>query len=288
MDREDFNKQVQAELAKLNPESAPVEAPETVSEAPVEAPVSEEGSSDPYLDEAIKMGFNPNYNGPNKKTAEQFVRDGSFFRKIDALKKQLDEQTEAMKLLVEHNKKKETDAYQRGIQEAIQRRREAVELGDVEAFNKAEAELNNLQQQKQAVPQVPVQSTVPNTAEVSQELKDFMESEKSWFNKNTKENEKMVIEADGLFTLESQYNPHLSQKEVLEIVKQKIRALHPEKFENQMKERPATVGRSTASATKQPASIQLTDRQRKVFEMARAIDPSLKIEDYAKQITKGV
>lgn len=277
MNRDELKAQVDAEMLKLNPEATP----ETTEVVPETLEVSAE-ATDPVLEEAIKMGYNPNYEGPNKKTPEQFVRDGSFFRKIDTLKKQLDEQTQAMKLIVEHNKKKEEEAYNRGVQEAMMKRREAVELGDVEKFNEAEAQLRELQTKQQPLLQTPAPAPV---TEVSPELKQFVEDNKAWFNQNTPENQKMVIEADGIYEIEKRFNPHLTDRELLEIVTTKIKALHPERFENPNKAKPAAViGSSSLSSGKVPASVQLSERQRKIFEMAKAIDPSLKIEEYAKAL----
>lgn len=277
-DRDELKQQIDAELAKLTPVKDVQESPEVPSD-PV---VSEHKDTvDPYLDEAVKMGFNPEYQGPNKKTAEQFVKDGSFFRKIDDLKKQVAEQTQAMKLIVENNKRKEAEAYKKGLDEAMSRRREAVELGDVNKFNAAEREIQELQK--------PVVEVVPEVQKpaVSQDMLDFVEKNKSWFNNTSSENERMVLEADGLFTLESKYNPKLSEKEILNIVLDKVKALHPDKFENPNKERPPVVGTSTlGSGSKSSADTVLNDRQKKIFAMAKAIDPSLKIEDYAKTLTR--
>jgi hypothetical protein len=275
-DREELKQQIDTELKKLEPEKDLTESPEVHSET---MDSEQKDQVDPFLDEAIKMGFNPNYQGPNKKTAEQFVRDGSFFRKIDDLKKRIDDQTKAMELLVEHNKKKELDAYKKGIEDAMARRREAVELGDVDKFNAAERDIQELQRSK-VEPTPSVETQKPT---VSQDMLDFVEKNKSWFNNSTKENERMVMEADGLFTLESKYNPHLSEKEILDIVLTKVKALHPDKFENPNKEKPKAVATSSVSGgSKDPLDSQLTERQKRVFAMAKAIDPSLKIEDYIK------
>src|SRR3990167_8748015 len=50
-----------------------------------------ESNTDSVLEEAIKQGYNPHYEGLDKKTPEQFIRDGSFFKKIEAQKKDIQE-----------------------------------------------------------------------------------------------------------------------------------------------------------------------------------------------------
>lgn len=280
--REDLKQEVEAELSKLTPEEG---KSEEVNEVLV---TNETQDQDPYLEEALKSGYNPNYQGANKKTPEQFVKDGSFFRKIDELKKQLDQQSEAMKLIVEHNKQKEIDAYKKGIDEALARRRAAVEVGDVEEFNKADAELQDLNKKAPSTGTIAPNAPVQQHPEVTKELTDFIEQNKSWFNNQTPENERMVVEADGLYELEKKYNPHLSQKEILEVVLNKVKALHPDRFENPNKERaPKVSGNTGVAKSGSKTDYKLTPRQQKIFEMAKDIDPSLKIEDYVKNLSTG-
>jgi len=266
---EELNSQIEAEKAKL--------------EIPTES-VAEEAA--PVVDEveqkAIEMGWKPDFKGPNAVSAKEFVERGSFFRKIDAQNKKIDELLGVVKGLSEHNSKVATASYQKGIEDAMARRREAVEIGDVQAFNKAELDIKQLEAVK------PVGNPPANQGQnvVTQEMLDWVEENKGWFNNSSKENERMVKEADGLFYLEAQDNPHKSQKEILAVVKSKIEALHPEKFENPNKSKPIAVTRAGTSgtATKHAVEGRLTADQKTFFKQAVQAGVKMSIEEYAKQL----
>lgn len=273
---EDLNKQIAEEMAKIQTEEP--EAPETSSE--------ESSESQPQYSEieqkAIEMGWKPDHKGPSYVSAKEFVERGSFFRKIDAQNKKIDELLGVVKGLSDHNAKIAAASYQKGVEDALAKRREAVELGDVQAFNQAEAELKKLETVK-PVGNPPAQA---NNNVVTQDMLDWVKENESWFNNNSKENERMVKEADGLYYLESQDNPHKSQKEILEVVKTKIMALHPDKFENPNKSKPIAVtkGSSASTSSKSGLASRLTETQKTFYKQAKNAGLQMSIEEYAKQL----
>ena len=275
---EELQKQIEAAKAQINNLKEEVAAEEPVSN--VETASAEE-SKDPYLDEAIKMGYNPNYDGPNKKSPEQFVKDGSFFRKIEGLNKKIEQMSTVIQDLDTHNKKVAQAAYEKGVQDALARRNQAVQEGDVDAFNKAELDLQNLKKQQPVVAEAPVQQQ-PKAPEVTEEMKSWAKENESWFNA---QNPRLVREADGLFVLEKEENPNLSDKEILQRVKDAIVRLHPEKFENPNKERPAPVSRSSVTSNKSSnLEGRLTDRQLQFLKTAQRLGAKITVEDYVKQL----
>ena len=271
---DELSKQIADEMAKLQKEEVPEEVVEEQSDP-------ETNEINEIEEKAKEMGWNPDHKGPNKVSAKEFVERGSFFRKIDAQNKKIDELLGVVKGLSEHNSKVAEVSYKKGLEDAQNRRREAVETGDVLAFNKAESDIKALEAVK-PVGNPPQQA---NQNVVTPEMMDWVKENEAWFNNKSKENERMVKEADGLFYLEAQDNPHKSQKEILEIVKQKIMVLHPDKFENPNKAKAVTVSKgSSTSVGKVGLSGRLTDTQKQFFKQAQRAGLKMSIEDYAKQL----
>jgi hypothetical protein len=274
---EDLQKQIEEAKASLPKEEIKTEESKTDE---TEAIVSQE-TQDPYLDEALKSGYDPNYKGPNKKTPEQFVKDGSFFKKIDAQNKKIEELLGVVKNLDEHNRKIAESSYNKGVRDALEKRKAAVESGDVLEFNKAEEELQNLQKIKPTAPAANPQGNV-----VTQDMLDFVEENKSWFNHNSSENKDLVTECDWLFSKELTKHPDKSHKEILQTVKQQLTLLHPEKFSNPNKEKAPVVSKSSmsSSSSKSGLAARLTERQVKFYNTAKSSGVSLTLEEYAKQL----
>lgn len=280
MSREELQAQIEEAKARLNvKDEAPVEEHKE-EQVDVNTDVKNEASEDPYLEEAIKMGYNPNYEGANKKTPEQFVKDGSFFRKIDSLNKRIEQMSTVIQDLDSHNKKVAQAAYEKGLKEALARRAQAVRESDLDAFNEAELELKNLREQQVPKVEQPVnQSSPPNPSE---DMKVWAKENENWFNS---QNPRLVREADGLYVLEKEENPNLSDREILQRVKDAIVRLHPERFENPNKERAPSVGKSSITSSKASSyESKLTDRQLNLLKQAQRAGSKITAEDYAKQL----
>lgn len=272
---DEFKKQVDEakERLEIKDETASSEEVVDTSEAVV----------DEVEQEAVKMGWDPNHKGPNFVSAKEFVERGSFFRKIDTLNKKIEAQSNVLKQLETHYKNVEEAAYKKGVHDATLKRNQAVLDGDVNAFNAAEAELNELK----AKPPVLKNESQSNTGNVvTQDMLDWVEENKSWFNNSTKDNARMVKEADGLFVLESQDNPTLTQKEILKLVKDKITRLHPEHFENPNKEKAISITPSKPKSVsgKSDLSNKLSDTQKKFFSDAQRAGIKLTLDEYIKQL----
>jgi len=291
IDRDELKALIDAELKKdivdeevSSEEAVDEEVSEPVSESEVkDVEVKEEikDEVDPVLAEAISMGYDPNYSGANKKTPEQFVRDGSFFRKIDAQKKELQELKGMMKQQIEHTRKVEKAAAEKALRETQQEKIARVNEGDVEGYKIAE--------QKEAAIREQMQATQPPVPETPDEIKEWAKTNETWFNMNSKENTRMANAADALFRLSEQEASDegvtRTTKEHLKFVDERMKTLFPTKFSNPNKERPAAVGKSTVSSGKKlDLSSKLTDRQRQYVKQAREHGLDLSYEEYANQL----
>lgn len=255
-----------------------VAAPE--STAVIEAP---EAQLTDVEKEAVKQGWNPNHQGPNKKTAEQFLHDGSFFKKIDSQNKKIDDLTQTVKLLLDHNKKLEAVKFEEGYKKALVERNKAVEEGDVQAFNVAEEKLK-----QQVELHRPLAQEVTKEPDISADdqalLKSFQSENKSWFGNSDKESQEMTK----LAIAYDQYNLQngMSYKESLKEVESIIKYKFPHRFSNPNQDKPAAVLKSEPASSGKAVGLagKMTEQQRWMFNQAKVVDPSLDINTYAKQL----
>jgi hypothetical protein len=301
MSVEEFKRQIEEQKAALAEDLKKVEAPveaiseevtqntdsedTEVTEVPSTDIVSETGAK--YTEDelkAIEMGWKPDHKGPNYVSAKEFVERGSFFKQIEARNKKIDSLEAAMKELLNHNKKIEQAAYTKGVQEALKQRTLAVEVGDVQAFNQAEAQLQDLQRQSQQV--APVEQ-VQAQQTISDESKAFIARNTAWFNRNSNENAQMTDLAVSYGDYLQKNNPGMSETEILTNVEATIKAMpqFKHRFENEKKTAPQMVSRSSVTGgSKTSTATKLSPQQRNLFEQAKRIDSSLNIEDYARQL----
>lgn len=269
---------------EINSETSRDEDSSEITSEPVEPSETSNKDEDPYLKEALDMGYNPNYKGSNRKTPEQFVRDGSFFKKIDELKKENKDIKDLLKQQMEHARKVEKAAHEKALESIKQEKLEMINQADVEGYKIAEQKEQALQQQlKEVQPQAPQQ------VEVSPEVAEFTERNKFWLNQETQENKEMVEDAllidQTLAKRAAEKGLTLNTKEHLKLVEERIKQLYPHKFENPKTNKPATVATSTASEnTKSSLVSKLSKQQRDFLKAAQMYDKSFTAEEYAKQL----
>lgn len=245
-------------------------------------------SEDPYLDEAVKAGYDPDYKGPNRKTPEQFVKDGSFFKKIDAQNKKIEELTKVVKQSLSHNEKLEKAAFDKAARELDQARDQAIMEGDLNAVKVIEEQKNIVLEQRMAKNQ-----EEPIPAEITPDLQEFLSRNGSWFNHDTPENSRMVKAADLIDKLIAEElnekGQRLSQKDHLKLVEERLREIpmFSHKFPEDMNKKAALTTRSTVSEgnhNDKGLAGRLTKQQKDFVKQARTYGSKLTEEAYAKQL----
>ena len=106
-----------------------------------------------YEAEAIKDGWNPDFDGPGKKDAQTFVEDGEKISgmlksKIGRLEERIDSLTQTnadFKQYTDRQRKKDSDENKRLIGELEQAKAQAITDGDGVAAVKADREIQDLQ-----------------------------------------------------------------------------------------------------------------------------------------------
>lgn len=220
-------------------------------EQEVEAAV--EGEDDHAGEQSVEarartMGWVPKdeFRGdPAKWTdAESFLRRGETMlpivlernrvmqRRIERLEKENRDRDASTKELLEYSRKSEERAYGRARKELEGRMEVAVGQADTASYTAARAELEQLDKERPAAPQVSAPAAPQPDPTVQQWVAD-----NPWF-KNDRE---MADDADMIFNKLARDQPTMSTSERLAETKRKIMRLHPEKFENQRRVAPAAV-----------------------------------------------
>lgn len=93
---------------------------------------------DSLLAEAVKMGYNPDYEGDNFVSPKEFIRVGKM---IKAKEDKIEGLSSAVNKLLEHNKKVEMLAYERAMKDLGAAKNEAIKEGDVGKVHKLDQEI---------------------------------------------------------------------------------------------------------------------------------------------------
>lgn len=186
-----------------------------------------------YEKEALADGWNPNYDGPGKKDAETFVKDGEKISgmlksKIGRLEERIDSLTETnaeFKKYTDSQIKKEAEKNRRLIAELEKVKAQAITDGDGVAAIQAEKDIQNLQQEK---PQ-------NDDAAAYNRIAEQWASENQWYVNN----KKLAAFANGIADqIAAQgYTGQAYFKELTREVKEAF----PEEFENPNRSKPGSV-----------------------------------------------
>jgi hypothetical protein len=280
--KELLTSQVNEELSKLNkPEEKVIEE--------VTASVEPSDDSDPFLEEAIKSGFDPKYDGPNKKTAEQFVKDGSYYAKIAAQNKKIDELKNLVQQSLNHSTKLEKAAYDKALNDLKRDRDRAVLEADLNKVHALDAEY---QIKSKEIAPINERLAEADQPQITQDLLDFQERNKDWFNNQSDENAEMVEAADFIdkrIALQlRQQGKTISQGEHLKLVEEKIQKLYRHRFVNENQEKPSLTTKSTVGTSGKSSEDKLvgrlTERQLQFVKQARTYGSKLTNAEYARQL----
>lgn len=257
-------------------------------------------SVDPILEQAIKDGYNPNYDGPDKKTPEQFIRDGSFFKKINAQKKDIEDLKSTIQDLVRQHKKMEEMGYQKAIDELKAMRNQAIEEGDVVKVNALD---DHIQQEREKMrnSEVHVEPNREAPPEVHPAAVNFKEKNSNWFfnydvNKSESELTQEERENKEMTEMALIYDEHLGKNKIdperaMHLIEDRVQQYYKHRFENPKRDEPTAVASASRStdgslSTKSLVS-RMTPRQKNQYEMFSSFDKSFgTIEDYAKHLEK--
>lgn len=195
-----------------------------------------EMKEDEILSEAIKQGYNPEYEGTNKKTPKEFLEVSFSHNKMlkernEMLSTQIDELNNKLNRVVQFQTEQKNKAVEKAIKELKAQRREAIKEGDHEKIDEIDEEISK-------------QSVAQNDNNIILE---------AWLSKNPwyKEDEDLAIEADLIADNLSRtgrfQNTQADYEKLLKQVESRIKKLFSEKFKNPKKDNPPEVESGRAS-----------------------------------------
>ncbi len=245
--------------------------------------------------EAISKGWKPeqDFDVPDKEyvSAEVFLGREPIFKKMKAMEHRSNRDNrrlrEQVQDLTDMMKDSRAQGYDQALRDLGDKRKEAVEIGDIDAFNSIDSEYEKVQQaiaKHEATPRVETQQEIDPAA------LEFQDRNKDWFNNNTQENTDMVNQAVTVDQYLSEAKPYLTEIQRLDLVEKELKELYPHRFTNSKKKQPAaveSVQRAGVAESQKAASTRLKytdldDDEKTMCANFMDVDDSLTVEDYLK------
>jgi len=231
-----------------------------------QAPVQEPETQEPTIEErAREQGWRPleEFDGEKAKwvSAETFVAKGELIDKIEVLGKELKNTKKAMSMLQDHHKQVKEAEFTRAVNFLKQQKKQAYEQGDVDKIIEIDEQIASVKETQKK------QSEIVNTQQedsvVHPEFSNWVDNNR-WYNNDNE----LRDAADGIGMSHAKNNPNKSPAQVLDFVAKKIKALYPEKFTNQNRNRSSTVegsGNSAGRRANSGSDIDMSDDEVKVM-----------------------
>lgn len=251
---------------------------------------------------AKELGWNPEYEGDDAKTAREFILNSRDIQKTQRdhakrLQSEIEELRNGFGAFQEHVKatyEAQVEEYKQKITDLKAERSAAMKDGDVDAVDAIERKLENTAKQKPKAP--------PNTPNYSQAEVNTWFSENAWANPNSREfNQEMANVVDSIlspyaiFQGDQIVGYKVSVPRLLEKARKEVKGLYPEKFEKKTDAPPRAPAMEGATNQRQSAAKNKKYSKLNDFpeEMRRTVDQfvnKMKIktfeeiaDDYKKQ-----
>ena len=235
-----------------------------VVETTEKVPVQSEPSESEVV--ALEKGWRPKeeYEGDPKKwvDADEFLRRGELFDKIDVMGRELRETKKTLRMLQQHHDTVRETEFQRAIQELKLEKKQAYEEGDHEKVVELDDKLLDIRvEQKNEALQARQQSNQPDPRFVS------------WVNKNQwyAKDEELRTFSDEVGVAHARSHPDKDPDEVLKYVEERVRKAFPDKFNNLRRAAPGAVlagGKAGSSGKKEEYALS-EDEHRVMMNFVR-------------------
>lgn len=203
----------------------------------------EQLSEEEVLSEAMKQGFNPEYDGENKKTPKEYLEVSFSHNKMlkernDKLSEQVNSLNSKMERLVQFQAEQKQKAVDTAVSKLQEERRDAIIDGDHEKVDQIDQKI-----------QVEQQTNVADDG--NKAILDAWLSRNPWYEGD----ETLGIEADIIakqLNETGRFQQNIKDYErLLSLVEQKVKSAFPDKFKNPKKDNPPEVesGNNTSSTS---------------------------------------
>lgn len=230
---------------------------------------------------AMAGGWRPKeeYEGDPKKwvDADEFLRRGELFEKIDIMGKELRDTKKAMKMLQHHHEQVREAEFKKAQAELRAEKKRAYEEGDHDKIVEIDDQMLDLRDSQRA-----------ERAAIEQQASKPDPRFVSWIQKNewyTKDAEMRGF-GDEIGVAHAKTFPDKSPEEVLLYVEQRVRKAFPEKFTNPNRNKPGTVSSGTSSTSVSHASeYKLSEDERRIMN-SFVRSGTLTKEEYIRDLKK--
>lgn len=242
---------------------------------------------EPFIAEAVEIGYDPNHQGKTKKSAEQFVKDGSYFKKIAEQKRQLETATaelaQAKAVLqkqIDHSIAVEKAANEVKLKNLQDAKKQSILRSDIDAVVKLDNEINEVQQNQSKI-ETEIKTAIPEKAP-DPALVEWISENNDWCNYDTPENKKLAELADATAARLSQEFPKETSRQILDRTRATIALNYPDRFESNEEVIPEVEGNGVGSGN--GLNDDLPPEFMKIWQEAHDLGLKLSISDYKKQL----
>lgn len=254
---ETVDNSVVTDIVPTNEKPAPEEGKQESSQTEV--------SSQSYSEEevqAMERGWKPkeDFAGDSKKwvSAEEFLRRGELFDKIDVMGRDLRDTKKALKMLQTHHEQLRELDFKKAMQSLKDEKKQAYEEGNHDKLVEIDEQLLSLREEAKAEKQA-------NQQQAAQPDPRFIQ----WVNQNPwyAQDQELRTFGDEVGVSYARTYPDKSPDEVLKYVESRVRKAFPEKFVNPNRSRPSAVSAgSTPNGNQKESEYPLTEDERKVMQ----------------------
>lgn len=248
--------------------SEEIETVQAVEEATIEAAKEPEYSESEKA--AIAKGWDPTGDkakaaGKPSLSADEFLRRGELFERIDGQKKEIYDLKKTLQLAVDQFKKTEQLAYDKAMRELISKREEAIKNGDLRETNKLDSEMAKAYQAKVESEKLPSEPEVKAEKPLTEYQKEFKNRNAFWLDASKLENTAMLAFAQDLDSKIINFRKDLTEDQRLTIIEGEIKRNFADRFENTEAKKTSPVlakKEVSSSGTKKAASLLNADQEK--------------------------
>ena len=213
--------------------------------------------------EAMDKGWNPEgVEGKPNLSADEFLRNESFFKEIHKLKRELKKNGEVIGALKEHNSQTQQKAYDKAVKDLKAEKKLAAKEEDLERMLEIDDQIEELAEVKQEA-----DSTAVNEVPEGLSQEDFQEAYVDFTKNNVWYGRKadMTADAEAFYDEYSRRNPNALPADRFTHVNKEMRKAYPDDLGNQNRKRaavstPKKGGQSASAKTHTLSDVDEADR----------------------------
>lgn len=207
---------VEGEVEEVKPAEGEVKTPDENAE-------SQEPQYTELEEQAIAQGWDPEFDGPNKRSAREFLDRGELLTKIKVQSAELRKVQDMVGHLSEHNKQVYMAGYKKAIQELRQARAVAIEAGNGKDLAVIEDRLDATKDELRKIEGMQVGP--PQQQGPTQAFQDFV-ARSNWY----KDSASKRFWAHGMASEFAKVNPDATEEDVYKFIDKEVRKEFPALF----------------------------------------------------------